>query len=120
MKKLILTVLTSILLVSVACAGCRIGANWTVDPVGASVITGQELWHNPDGIVSNGDEVMGAAYDNVTVTGNFLSATDCTAMPNMTVFVKTKYIGAIEVDSPEVIPSGVVGAILGLAIQHTE
>jgi len=119
MKKLFLTVIAILLTTSIAYAGCRVGANWVPDPSGAAI--DQELWYNPDGVVDNGDEVLGQSYvGGATNTGNFLSATDCTAMPSVTVFVKSHYTGGIELVSNEIAPSDIVPAVLSLAIKHTE
>ena len=119
MKRVILACLILFLTASVACAGCRIGANWTPDPSGAAL--DQELWYNPDGVVDNGDEALGQSYvGGATNTGNFLSATDCTAMPSVTVFIKSHYTGGIELVSNDVAPTDIVPAVLSLAIKHTE
>jgi len=99
-------------------ADCKIGANWTPDPVGDTVITAQELWYNPDGVVDNGDEVMGATYDALASTGNFIVTGDC--LVGQTIFIKTLYIGDISVNSAEMAPQDVVGAILSIAVEHTE
>ena len=74
MKKLFLTMFLILFFVSIANAGCRLGANWTPDPSGAA--TSQELWYNPDGIADNGDEIMGQSFPSGAATGNFLVETD--------------------------------------------
>lgn len=99
-------------------ADCTIGVAWTPDPVGAPAIVSQEIWHNPT--TAAGDEVVRVTLGATDNTGSFTVTDDCSALPDQTVFVKTKYLGDVEVDSAEVAPSDVVGAILQIAVQHTQ
>ena len=118
MKKIILVLLAMVMFLfsTMAYAGCMIGVNITPDPLADD----QELWLNPDGIATNGDEIIGVTLAGNAITGSFLSATDCTAMPNMTVYIESHFPGGIELVSSEVAPSDIVPAILDLAIKHTQ
>jgi len=120
MKKLLIFTLAIGLILSASCgySACRIGVNITPDPSGAA--DDQELWLNPDGVASNGDEVLGATLAGNAVTGSFVSATDCTAMPDMTVYIKSHFPGGIELVSAEVVPQDIVSSVLSIAIKHQE
>ena len=60
LKKILLIALILFGSMSVAQADCTIGIAWTPDPA-QSAITEQEVWHNPDGVIDNGDEVLKGA-----------------------------------------------------------
>lgn len=117
MKKIILVILVLSSMAVPAFAGCYLGVTITPDPSGAA--DDQELWANPDGVVDNGDEYLGATLAPDAVSGNFLATPDCTATPAITLYIKTHFPG-VELISNEVAPTDIVPAVIGLALKHQQ
>jgi hypothetical protein len=117
MKKILLISMMFVLSAGLASADCTIGLAWTPDPA-QSAVTEQQVWYNPDGVANNGDEIMKVGTLAADVSqAEFTETGDCLA--GHTLFVRTLY-GTIEVDSAEISPQNVVGAIISIAVEHQQ
>ncbi len=114
MKKLFLltmTVLVYVVCANLADADCDIGIAWTPDPLAVT----QDVVHNPDGVVNNGDEVVKTSLGS---TGSQYQWTDTGTCPVAnTIYINTIYAGGVSMKSSEFIVLDVVGAILNNAVK---
>lgn len=108
MKKIISTIIGLFFLTTgTAFADCEIGLAWTPDPLAVN----QMVYHNPDGVVDNGDEILKATLSGFSDTQyQWLDVGACPA--NNKVYVTTEYSGGLTIKSPELTVSTAVGAIL--------
>ena len=112
MKKISLVLALVFCFGSIAFADCEIDLAWTPDPLAVS----QEVWHNPDGVLDNGDEVSKAS--GLAAAIQSYSWIDTGVCPSSnTVYVVTEFTGGVTSKSAEFAVLDAVGAILNNAVR---